>query len=208
MTEPEKKQQSRKQEQIVRTAKELFSRFGAKRVTVEEICCEAGVSKMTFYKYFPNKIELVKNIRDEWVEEGFRKFDEINAMDLPFPEKINLMTRWKVEFSSRVSAEFIRELVDIDDVMDRAKRRYLRNITNAQNEGEIRPDIDPEFLWIVTEKLYELVKDGTWKEVFSDFSQFQEQLRTLIFFGLLTRTGNDNVQFKPGTESGPVGGKK
>ena len=142
---------------------------------------------MTFYKYFPNKIELVRKIRDQWVEEGFAKFDEINALDLPFPEKINLMTRWKVEFSSRISAEFIRELVAMDDVIEEVKRRYLENITNAQKKGEIRSDIDPELLWIVTEKLYELIKEGSWKNVFSDFSQFQIQIRTLIFYGLLTR---------------------
>jgi AcrR family transcriptional regulator len=192
MHKSKRKRQSRKREQIIRTAEGLFSRFGAKRVTVEEVCREAGVSKMTFYKYFPNKVELVRSIRDNWVEEGFRKFEEINAMEIPFPQKINLMTRWKVEFSSRVKAEFIRELVSIADVMDRAKRRYLRNITNAQKKREIRSDINPEFLWIVTEKLYELVKEESWRSVFSDFNQFQQQLQTLIFFGLLTRSEGEN----------------
>jgi len=192
MQKPKKTRRTQKRVQIIQTAERLFTRFGAKRITVEEICREAGVCKMTFYKYFPNKIELVRNIRDDWVEEGFRKFDEINAMDIPFPEKINLMTRWKVEFTSRVNTEFIRELVSIDDVMDRARRRFLRNITNAQKLGEIRSDIDPRFLWIVTDKLYELVKDGSWKSVFTEFSEFQEQLRTLIFFGLLTRTKGES----------------
>jgi len=136
------------------------------------------------------------------VEEGFRKFDEINAMDIPFPEKINLMTRWKVDFTSRVNAEFIRELVSIDDVMHRARHCFLSNIKKAQKMGEIRSDIDPDFLWIVTEKLYELVKDGSWKSVFDEFSQFQEQLRTLIFFGLLTRSEGERCQnaLEPCTE--------
>jgi len=192
MQKPKNTRQTQKRVQIIQTAERLFTRFGAKRITVEEICREAGVCKMTFYKYFSNKVELVRNIRDDWVEEGFRKFDEINAMDIPFPEKINLMTRWKVEFTSRVNTEFIREMVSIDDVMDRAKRRFLGNITDAQKLGEIRSDIDPRFLWIVTEKLYELVKEGSWKSVFTEFSQFQEQLRTLIFFGLLTRTEGES----------------
>ena len=47
--------------------------------------------------------------------------------------------------------------------------------------------IDPEFLWLVTDKLSELVKEGTWKAVFTDFSQYQYQARTLIFYGLLSR---------------------
>ena len=165
MQKPKNTRQTQKRAQIIQTAERLFTRFGAKRITVEEICREAGVCKMTFYKYFPNKVELVRNIRDDWVEEGFRKFDEINAMDI---------------------------LVSIDDVTDRARRRFLDNITNAQKLGEIRSDIDPRFLWIVTDKLYELVKEGSWKNVFTEFSQFQEQLRTLIFFGLLTRTEGES----------------
>jgi AcrR family transcriptional regulator len=187
MEKRKRNRRSKKREQIIRTAESLFSRFGAKRVTVEEICQEAGVSKMTFYKYFSNKVELVLSIRDEWVEEGFRKFDEINAKNIPFPEKINLMTQWKVEFASRVNAEFIRDLASTDDIIEQVKRRYLNNITDAQKEGEIRSDINPEFLWLVVEKINELVKEETWKSVFSELSQYHQQLRTLLWYGLLTR---------------------
>jgi len=184
-----RKRSSKKRGQIIRAAQDLFSRFGAGRVTVEEICREAGASKMTFYKYFANKVELVRTIRDDLVDEGFRKFDEINALDLPFPDKIDLMAQWKVEFAARVNIEFIRELVSIDDVLEQGKRRYLGNITRAQDKGEIRPDIDPEFLWLVVEKLGELVKDGTWQKVCSDLGRYQRQLRTLLFYGLLARKG-------------------
>ena len=176
-----------KREQILRAAEILFFRHGAKRVTVEEICRESGVSKMTFYKYFPNKIELVRAIRDEWMDEGFKRFDEINALDLSFPEKINLMTQWKVELASRINAKFIRELVSTEDAVAEFKHRYLGNIIHAQKKGEIRSDIDPEFLWLVMEKLGELFMEGSWKRVFSEFSQYQKQIRTLLFYGLLIR---------------------
>ena len=178
---------SAKREQILRTGERLFSRFGAKRVSVEELCREAGVSKMTFYKYFPNKAELVRTIRDNWIDLGFRKFDSINAMDIPFPEKIDRMTRWEVEFSSRINTEFIREVLSTEDVEKRFKKGYLGNITGAQAKGEIRGDIDPEFLWLVQRKLGELFRDERWKEVPMAFDRFQEQLRTLLYFGLLTR---------------------
>ena len=53
---------SKKQQQIIETAEELFFRHGIKRVTVEEICQKASVSKMTFYKYFANKNDLAEHI--------------------------------------------------------------------------------------------------------------------------------------------------
>ena len=180
-------QRMNKKKQIVKTAEHLFSRFGSKRVTVEEICRKAEVSKMTFYKHFRNKVSLVRHIRDLYVEDGFRAFDEIKALDIPFAQKIDHMTQWKVEFGTRLNAEFIREMVAIDDVVADVKRRFLNNLKDARANGEIRDDIDPDFLWLVTEKLSELVKEGTWKEVFTDFREYQYQARTLIFYGLLSR---------------------
>jgi AcrR family transcriptional regulator len=61
----------------------------------KKICREAGASKMTFYKYFANKTDLVRQIKDAWMEDAFLRFDEIKALDLPFPEKIQIMTQWK-----------------------------------------------------------------------------------------------------------------
>jgi hypothetical protein len=61
------------------------------------------------------------------------------------------------------------------------------NIARAQEKGELRSDIDPEFLWMVVEKLGELVKEGSWRSVYSEIGQYQRQLRTLLFYGLLTR---------------------
>jgi len=183
---------SNKRADIIQAAEHLFSRFGARRVTVEEICRRAGASKMTFYKYFPNKAALVRAIKDDWVAAGFEKFDEIDALDIPYPEKINLMTRWKTEFSARVNAEFIRELTALDDVKEEIKRRFLGNIARAQDRGDIRPNISPELLWLIIDKLNEIVVEGSWKTVFSDFGRFQEQMRTLIFFGLLARNADDD----------------
>ena len=87
---------SKKLSQIVETSEILFKRFGIKRVTVEEICKKAGVSKMTFYKFFPNKIELVKYIWNNWYDEGYSKLDEINEMNIPITKKLPLMIEWKM----------------------------------------------------------------------------------------------------------------
>jgi len=92
-----------------------------------------------------------------------------------------------VQLASCINAKFIRELVSTDDAVEEFKNRYLGNIRNAQNKGEIRSDIDPEFLWLVMEKLGERLMEGSWIRVFSEFSQYQNQIRTLLFYGLLIR---------------------
>jgi AcrR family transcriptional regulator len=55
---------SKKYESILITGHDLFWKFGFKRVTIDEICKKAEVSKMTFYKYFTDKIDLAKKVFD------------------------------------------------------------------------------------------------------------------------------------------------
>lgn len=182
---------SKKRDQIIQTAKNLFMRFGVKRVTVEELCKEAGVSKVTFYKYFQNKFALANTIKDELMEIGFAAFDEISALDIPFLEKIHRMTQWQMEFYAQMNNEFIREIVSMKDVEDEYKKRFLSNIQNAQMKGEIRSELNLELIYLMTKKLQEITKEGTWKNIFSNYSQYVEQVRTIIFFGLLTRADDE-----------------
>ena len=179
------RKQFKKSRQLVDAARELFFKHGIKRVTVEEICNKANVSKVTFYKYFNNKLELAKYIGDELTNLGFARYDQINGLGISFPEKIDLMTQWRIEFFSEIRSEFIEEILDLEGIYAEIKKRYLKNIKAAQERGEIRKEISVELIWLVTEKLNELVKDGGWKSVFSDYSQFQQQLRKLYFYGLL-----------------------
>lgn len=174
-----------KRQQLIEAAKRLFFKHGLKRVTVEEICETAGVSKVTFYKYFRDKRYLAEIIRDELVETGFSRFDEIKSMNIGYPEKIDLMTQWRISFLSRMSSEFIEEVLSLEDIHEEVRTRYLANISDAQEKGEIRQDLSPELIWLVSEKLTEIITEGRWKSIYADYGEFQRQLRKLYFYGLL-----------------------
>jgi len=178
---------SKKRQEIVDTGVRLFTRHGARRVTVGELCREAGVSRVTFYKYFANKDALVREIRDDWMEEGFAAFDEICARDLPFPQKIDAMTQWKAAFARQVNAEFFRDMDLMDDVAEEFKRRYLANVAAAQARGEVRSDVHPEVLWLLVEKLEPIYRERRWEGVVADLSELTRQIRTLLWYGLLVR---------------------
>jgi len=185
LKEKKKEYTSKKCTQLIETAKKLFFKHGVKRITIGEICKESNVSKVTFYKYFSNKDELVRYIRDELIEQGFSKFDEINELDIGFPEKVKLITQWRIDFFSNIKSEFIEDILSVEDTIEEMKSRYLKNIEAGQIKGEVRNDLSPELIWLVTEKLNELVRDGSWKVIFSDYSEFQKQLRSIYFYGLL-----------------------
>ena len=185
MNSQKSKRTGKKYAQLVETAKGLFLKHGIKRVTVEEICEKASVSKVTFYKYFSDKIQVARIIVDQLNDEGFSKFDEINRLDLPYPDKVDLMTQWRVAFFSQMAPEFIEDVLVFEDIHQEVQKRYLRNIVEAQEKGEIRPDLSPELILLVTEKLNEIVKDGSWKAIFTDFNAFQRQIRKMYYYGLL-----------------------
>ena len=178
---------SKKKELIIESAEKLFLRHGIKRISVEEICKTAQVSKMTFYKYFANKIALVKHIWNTWADEGFARLDEINAMDIPFPEKIELMFEWRQQLTAKVSVEFIKEIIPIEVDLERAKRRFLDFILDAQKKGEIRAEIRPEFLTAVMDKLYEMARDETLVKNYASFMDFRKELKDFFWYGILAR---------------------
>ncbi|MCU4581499.1 TetR/AcrR family transcriptional regulator [Acinetobacter gyllenbergii] len=49
-----------KKEDIIATALDLFNRHNYSSVGVDRIISESGVAKMTFYKYFPSKENLIE----------------------------------------------------------------------------------------------------------------------------------------------------
>lgn len=169
------------------TAKKLFLSHGIKRVTIEEICEVAGVSKVTYYKYYKNKMALALEIKDELINEGFATFDEINALKIPFMEKIERMTQWQTSFFSQINNDFIRDVASIEEIEDLYKKRFLENIRSGQKSGEIRPDINLELVYLMIRKLQEISLEGEWKTLFTDYSEYTRQVRAVFFYGLLTR---------------------
>ena len=73
-----RKEQSK--EDIRRAAEELFSKFGADKVSVNDIARKAGVSQATIYNNFGSKDELVHDYRKSIVNSGCQ----------PFPRDIGL----------------------------------------------------------------------------------------------------------------------
>lgn len=51
-----------KEEAILKAAKKLFSKFGFKKVSMDEIAREAGVTKKTVYANFSSKEELLNEL--------------------------------------------------------------------------------------------------------------------------------------------------
>jgi AcrR family transcriptional regulator len=182
------KKENKKYSEILAAARELFWKHGFRRVTVQEICQRAGVSKMTYYKHFPNKIELAKIVFDKEIKDGIEKFHNLMDEDLPAPEKIEKMILMKAESTNNISQEFMEDFYLGSEpelkrfVVEKTRESWeslLKDWKNAQKMGVFRDDFKPEFLLQVSFKMVELLKDkdlhklyGSTQELILEFSRF------------------------------------
>lgn len=92
------------------SAKILFWKYGIKKVSVEEIAKEVGVSKMMFYRLFNNKMTLVKALLDGVEKEGFEVYNEIIFSKFAFPDKVKQMVLEILKTAEGTSQDFMRDV--------------------------------------------------------------------------------------------------
>jgi AcrR family transcriptional regulator len=192
MAEQKQRRRSKKRERIVETATELFTKHGIRRITVEEICREAGTSKMTFYKYYGNKIELLRHIWQNWFDEGYGKLNEIDSMEISFKEKMELLIEWKMELIKKMSPEFIGEILHaapelaefIHEMRNKNISLFMEFVTKAQERGDMRR-MHPAFFMAAMNKIQEILYDEDLARVYPDRLGLIREVHNFLFFGIL-----------------------
>jgi len=198
MKKTEKAVKSKKYRQIIDTAHDLFWRYGIRRVSVEEICRTAGVSKMTFYKYFKNKIDLALFILNRIFLEGVTEYKSIMAKNIPYSEKAKEMIQMKLEQSKDISQEMLKDwmqgsIPEVAELMTRMKKQnfrlFLDGMAEAQMNGEIRRDINPQFILYFLNKMIEMAGDEQLISMYGSTQALTAELINLFFYGILTKNG-------------------
>ncbi|HEY0178992.1 MAG TPA: TetR/AcrR family transcriptional regulator [Dokdonella sp.] len=77
----------RVRDRILDTACELFYRHGIRAVGVDAIANEAGTNKMSFYRSFPSKDDLVAEYLRDQEREYWRWWDEVTAPHADDPRR-------------------------------------------------------------------------------------------------------------------------
>jgi AcrR family transcriptional regulator len=192
--------QNKKIQTLVSTAHELFMRHGIRRVTVEEICLESNISKMTFYKYFKNKIDLTKYLLNQIHYEQITAYREIMNQQIPYPEKVKNMIQLKHQLTKPVSKEFIHDLYknpvpDIADLIETFRVAFLKEILDdlkeASDNGDIRQNLKPELILYFLNHMREMIEDGNLLSIYQSPNELIMEITNFFFYGILPV--NENV---------------
>ncbi len=184
---------SKKHQHIVHAATELFQRHGIKRVTVEEICRKAHVSKMTFYKYFNNKSALVEYIVNGLVDQSIEMYRDIIRKELPFSEKAAEIFKMKISLSELWGEEFVRDFIHADpalealvrDRMAEMSRLVYQDFKAARDQGEIRKDIKLELVLYLMNQMRVMIQDRHISSLYTSHIDMIRELMTFFFYGII-----------------------
>jgi AcrR family transcriptional regulator len=178
---------------IMGAGRELFWKHGFKRVSIDDICKQAAISKMTFYRYFPNKIELAKSVYDHVLKEGYEKFQAIMKEDSSPEEKIRQLILLKLDGTNQISQEFLtdfyssKELGLKDFVQERVSELWqaiIGDIREAQQKGIFRKDFNPELFFHTFQKLTELLEDANVRKLYNNTQDMIMGLISLLIYGI------------------------
>ena len=157
------KNQNKSYQAILKAAKTLFWKYGVKRVSVEEVSKEAGVSKMTFYRHFKNKNEVIMQIMKDLFEFGLQEYRAVMKQDIPFAHKVEQIILMKFENTQDVSQEFLTEMyINGNDSMKKMIAEYTsttltefkKDMIVAQQRGWIRKDIKIELIMKMRDMMF------------------------------------------------------
>ena len=187
-----------KRDQLMAAARALFWKHGIRRVSIEEICREAGISRMTFYKHFQDKDAVIRAILEMQEKEAFEKYQSIMKSDSPFPEKVKALVQMKALQTEAASHEFYHDLhrhasPAIILLMDRIHKNGLRlmekDLIQAQREGHFRAGIHPEFFMYLMDKMIEMAHDEVLIAMYPSPQDMIMELTNFYFYGILPAEG-------------------
>ena len=186
----------KKYQNLLETSRDLFLRYGIKRVTVEEICETAGMSKMTFYKHFKNKLDLALFILNREFEEGLNRYKRIMDRDVPYSEKAKEIIKLKLESSEDIGEEILKDLMassipEVAEMMQKITEEnfklFLEDMIAAQKKGEIRKEINPHFIIAMLGRMQELAADDMVLSMYESPQALSSEIINFFFYGILTR---------------------
>jgi AcrR family transcriptional regulator len=186
-------EEGKKYNDIIEAAENLFYKYGIRKVNIEEICTNAKVSKMTFYKYFSNKIELAKTVIDKIFEESFERFRRLMDSDIPFTIKMQGLLQMKIESSKGVHWDFVIDLYRnpdselaeyIHQYIQIGTKSTLNYFAEAQKRGQMRSDINSTLLLVILDKLQDIAFDNRVLAAYDNTQDLTMEITKFFLYGI------------------------
>jgi len=184
---------NKKYDAILEASKDLFWKHGFRRVTVEEICIVSGTSKMTFYRYFPNKSEVAKTVINKVFDDGITELRKIFRDETAPAEKLRKIIQMKYDGTYSISKEFMDDFyrnpeiglsVHVDEKVKSTMMEYISLFREGQEKGWIRKEMNLEFMFRFFQSMTIFLFDNKMLSLFNTPQDLIMEITNLFIYGI------------------------
>lgn len=188
------------QEKILKTALELFFKYGIKRVTMDDIAKELGMSKKTIYQFYKEKDDLVNQLVVVEMQKQECVFKNIEEQAQDPIHEIILISNTMSKMMQHINPIFFLDLqkfyfnafLEFQKFKNEcAYTDLLRNIKAGKDSGVYRQDINEEFTAKYRLSQIDMLMFG---DYFSfekiSFTKSHELLLDMFVYGICTEKGH------------------
>lgn len=129
-----------KEEQILNAAKKLFTNYGFKRVSMDEIASEAGVTKKTVYTYFSSKEELLKYCIKEELQNMRKIIENVESKKLDFMETVHQVIYNLLKYKK--NCKFLKMLFKESEILKNEQLKENLKIVDKEIQNYIRKQLE------------------------------------------------------------------
>ncbi|MFF5076784.1 TetR/AcrR family transcriptional regulator [Actinoplanes sp. NPDC000266] len=140
------------QDAVLAAAVRLFNERGYDATSMFDIAESLGITKSSVYHHISGKEQLLQMAMDRALDGLFEAADEVRALDLPAPERLERLVRRSVLVLAE-RFEYVTVLLRVRGNTETEQHALSRRrdfdaivtdlVKEAQAEGGVRPDIDP-----------------------------------------------------------------
>ena len=129
-----------KGEQILNAAKKLFTNYGFKKVSMDEIASEAGVTKKTVYTYFSSKEELLKYCIKEELQNMRKIIENVESKKLDFMETVHQVIYNSLKYKK--NCKFLKMLFKESEILKNEQLKENLKIVDKEIQNYIRKQLE------------------------------------------------------------------
>jgi AcrR family transcriptional regulator len=192
------RRKERSKEDIRRAAEELFSQFGADKVSINDIARKAGVSQATIYNNFGSKDELLQDYHHSIVKKIASRFRGILLMKKSWVDRfqgflqswIDMADQYRVDVKNTHSAGHlvlgtqIEEQSLRDPVGMEIDKAFQELIREAKDQGGMRSDLSEEAIGIYLSFFQQGMSNDNIRERIRRDQKLSEDLLSLFMYGV------------------------
>ena len=180
-------------EKILAKFYELATHHGIKRITIDMLAKECGISKKTVYKYFQSKDEIVNKFANSIIKTLSNEFDKIQLLEENPEQVMNKFFEIIYEIIKTIPTTIIEDArrfyPEIEKKIEKIRGEYtiifIKNIKKGIKAGVFR-DINPKFI----EGFYTAAVERVFNPDFILENNLTVQesiasLRTMLLYGLI-----------------------